>query len=352
MPACSARLSTTALPRGATAAIQGHSPITALTISASWLLVGRADGEVCLWPSAPAPPHPPTRRLVGHRGAVLAAALTPDGARAITAGADGTVRCWDTRTGAQAYSLELGDPSPRRARFRPPEGGSRQMVLGLDVSPRGDLLATAGWDGRVRLWRVSSGEPAGPPIVSARSAARFARFSPTGDLLLVGFDTLTLRAYATSDGAPRGMFDGHLGPPMDGVFVPLGGAPAPGRTGFASLDDYPMLQIWDVAARESVRKYTAETARWFRTTKAAPYTALAPLPPATGGPAALALARGGDVLLVSLDAPRSTRPKRLHRGHQGIIRHLAAAGGGLASGDDQGRVVVWTLGPHRHRGER
>jgi len=274
---------------------------------------------------------------VGHSGPILAVALTPDGAHALTAGSDGTVRCWDTRTGTQTFTLDPGPSNPRRARFEPPAGLDRQAVLGLDVSPRGDLLATASWDGRVRLWRLADGKPAGPPVVNGRFAARFARFAPQGDVVMVGFDTLTLRAYAVADGAPRGMFDGHLAPPIDGVFLP--GEPPR----FASLDAYPMLQLWDLTARESLRKYTPETTRWFRPAKEAPFTALAALAPPSGRGATLALAQGSRVLLLSPDAPRSSRPRRLPKVHEGTVRHVAGYGERLASGDDRGRVVLWAL---------
>jgi WD40 repeat protein len=74
--------------------------------------------------------------LIGHDGEVLAVAYSPDGARIVTGGADGTVRLWDAATGQEMLSLDgLGGP-----------------VTAVAFSADGRRLLAAGRDGGITVW--------------------------------------------------------------------------------------------------------------------------------------------------------------------------------------------------------
>jgi WD40 repeat protein len=88
------------------------------------VLIGLADGKV-------------ERRISGI-GGIRRMAISPDGERILTAGADGAVRLFDARSGEQ-----LAD-------FR----GHAGPVDSVALSPDGRLAASGGRDRTVRLWQL------------------------------------------------------------------------------------------------------------------------------------------------------------------------------------------------------
>ena len=107
--------------------------IRSLAISANGRIVatGSRDQTVGLWDARTAAP---IHTLVGQGSEVSSVSLSPDGAKAASAGDNGRVILWDVATGEQLVSLE---PTATLVSF----------------SPDGKRLATAGGrDKRVILW--------------------------------------------------------------------------------------------------------------------------------------------------------------------------------------------------------
>jgi WD40 repeat protein len=82
----------------------------------------------------------PRHILEGHKDAVSAVAISPDGSWLATGGNDGTVRIWDAVTGQPRHILE----------------GHVDWVKAVAISPDGSWLATTSFDGTVRIWDVST----------------------------------------------------------------------------------------------------------------------------------------------------------------------------------------------------
>ncbi len=101
--------------------------------------------------------------LRGHRGAVVAVAFAPDGARLATASRDGTARVWDALSGEEALALR----------------GHRGAVLAVAFAPDGGRLTTAGEDGAARVWAAVTGRELLAPAVEP-DRVRCLAFSPDG----------------------------------------------------------------------------------------------------------------------------------------------------------------------------
>ena len=80
-------------------------------------------------------------RLVGHEGAVLSVAISPDGSKIATAGRDGTAKLWNWE-GSTLVELK----------------GHEGPVSFITFSTDGQVVATAGEDGTVRLWDLNGQE--------------------------------------------------------------------------------------------------------------------------------------------------------------------------------------------------
>ena len=121
------------------ARLAGHGgPVKGVAISADGRQALTASFDYALGHWA-LPDGAELRRLTGHRAAVNTAAFLPDG-RAATGGDDFDIRLWDLETGGSEVL-----------------SGHKGKVMALAVSPDGAYLASAGWDGWIGLWDLGTG---------------------------------------------------------------------------------------------------------------------------------------------------------------------------------------------------
>ncbi|MHB8636908.1 MAG: WD40 repeat domain-containing protein [Fimbriimonadaceae bacterium] len=80
-------------------------------------------------------------RFVGHTGQVVSAVFSPDDSRVLTASADGTVRLWDPKTGAELLKL----------------GGGNGAMVGAVFNNDGTRIYSLDAKGDLAVYRLSGG---------------------------------------------------------------------------------------------------------------------------------------------------------------------------------------------------
>ena len=165
--------------------------------------------------------------LDDHEGAVNAVALLDRGRKALSASDDGTLRLWDLEGGGSLLHVFNG------------HGGK---VAGVAVAPDGRLAASAGWDGTVRLWDLETRKQLFV-LDEHRSNVNAVAFSHDGRRLLTGSYDSTIRSFELpADGSrPRlaGLMEGH-----DFGVNALAFLPDDRRAISASVDE--TLRLWDL----------------------------------------------------------------------------------------------------------
>jgi cytochrome c len=198
--------------------LRGHGgPVRALAVSGDGRIAvsGSFDTSAILWDLATGSA---LAVLRAHDGAVNAVAVLPDG-RFATAGEEGRIAIW-----------RLGRPEPERV-----ISGHGASVAGLAVSPDGRQIASASWDGTVRVTPLAGGEV--EVITGHRGPVNAVAFVVDGSAVITGGHDGTLRR-AILGGGPQRQLD--LGTPVNGLAVAADGqivaGGADGKLHFASVD--------------------------------------------------------------------------------------------------------------------
>ncbi len=239
-----------------------------------------------------------------HTGPVLAVAVGAEGARVVSASADGTLRVWDAVKGVSAHVLE-GHSGPVRAVALMQDG--RVAVSGSD-------------DGTIRVWDAGTGEPlrrltghAGPVVAVASL--------PGGDGLVSASEDSVAAIWHFAPGSSTVLLRGHDGAVLDVAIAPDGG-----RLVTASADG--TLRLWDANTGEAVRVLAGHSG---------PVTHVGFTP---NGERIVSASDDGTVRVWN---PATGRTNALLLGHTGPIRSLAFLPDShrVISSSDDGTFRVW-----------
>ncbi len=238
--------------------------------------------------------------LEGHTGGARSIAFSPDGLTiASGSNVDGSVRLWDSVTGALLRSLDhtLGDlPSPLTPSAPPytppiftdavsiaasakvhsvafsPDGGTlatgnadntvslrssatgqlrrtlsghKGKVRSVTFSPDGGTLASGSADRTIRLWDAYTGELK-RTLTRVYGTVWSVAFSPDGSLLASGTEDRRVHVWDLANGRLRHTLSGHKTRVWNVAFSPDG-------TTLASSGEDPDIRLWDVQSGELTR---------------------------------------------------------------------------------------------------
>jgi WD40 repeat protein len=127
----------------------------------------------------------PLQLLQGHDNRVSAVAWAPDGRQLASASWDGTIRLWDVATGEQLGMISTDG-----------------QLLSLAWSPDGTTLASTTWGSPIELWDPTTGQNVGELAGNEGSISRLA-WSPDGTRLVASDETsemATLRLWDMTAG--------------------------------------------------------------------------------------------------------------------------------------------------------
>jgi WD40 repeat protein len=199
-------------------------------------------------------PHAALRRtLGGHRGAVLACAISADGSRIASGGYDRVIKRWDTATGSELPAL----------------AGHTSWIRALRFSRDGALLVSASSDRRLRVWDAQSGELRGV-LLGHTDAVTDCAIAPDGSFIVSTSLDGTVRLWDTAGCTLRHTMARTWREKDQGWFVSdndqghwsavQGCAVSPDGRLVASASSDQALILWDAAQGTQLRVLTGHDA--------------------------------------------------------------------------------------------
>ncbi|KAK2460342.1 hypothetical protein APHAL10511_007731 [Amanita phalloides] len=265
-----------------------------------------------------------------HDGSVFCVACHPTEPLAATGGEDDVGYIWDITDGEIIEKLT----------------GHTDSVTSVAWSADGEMIATGGMDGKVRLWRRVGKENhriwefltelQGPDEVM------FLRWHPKGPVLLAGSNDSTLWLWQLPSGNTMQVFAGHTGPVNCGEFTPDGKKIVSACAGNIFI-------IWDPRSPTPAFKLTPEDTRFN-------LDGITSLSVNSSSTLAVVGGAAGSVRVISLTKGEVAAALGGHKEGESVEAVVSAdllgsgSGPGFAiTGGTDGNICVWDLSTNRIR---
>ncbi|NHZ71772.1 MAG: protein kinase, partial [Aquificales bacterium] len=128
--------------------------------------------------------------------------------------------------------------------------GHLDRVSAVTWSPDGSTLASASWDGTIKLWDVETGEEIG--ILPGEDQYLTVDWSPDGELLAAGTWSDIVEVWDVESGRLAGELSGHSGSVLHVAW-------SPDATLLASADDEGIVIIWNRESGTVEHQFTAHS---------------------------------------------------------------------------------------------
>jgi len=260
----------------------GSSRSLAYSPDGEVLVVAGGGNTVRLWAVATGKEILPVAS--GHQGGVSPVAVSPDGKTLLSCGADHVVRLWDMATGKETRQFKLpaeatatvfsangalvafstadtirvwdvakGSEVQTMKLPAPPANafvGLNAGITQLAFSPDGKVLASRGFEPKVRLWDVASG--AETRVLDEPLPKQDANAGPAAALMVRGFGMNSAGIAFSSDGATLASVSSNQnGRVFAGGNIQIG-------VGRANNGAKPMARFWSVLTGKQTRQFVLE----------------------------------------------------------------------------------------------
>jgi WD40 repeat protein/serine/threonine protein kinase len=168
--------------------------------------------------------HRELRTLSGHAGPVWCVAFSREGTRIASASYDGSVKVWDTATGEPTLTITIKGRTP---------------VSSVAFNSDGTRIATASWNRErtVTLWDTSTGEEK-LTLKGHTGTVNSVAFSDDGSRIVSASSDKTVRLWNATTGMEIVTLSGHTAPVKLAVLSPDG-------TRIASASEDGTARVWD-----------------------------------------------------------------------------------------------------------
>jgi len=190
--------------------------------------------------------------LYGHTAPVECVSYSPDGTQVASGGYDGTIKLWDTSTGAEVRTLQ----------------GHTNAVFDVNFSPDGTRIVSGSWDHTVKIWDAATGEEI-RTLTGHRYGVTSVSFSPDGRYIASGSHPAfslaevepepgVVKLWDASSGRELKTLNGHSGGVWSVSFSPDGTHLVSG--GAATTPYQPgEIKLWNVSTGAELKVFKGHT---------------------------------------------------------------------------------------------